>query len=78
MKTTVDLPDRLVRMAKQKAIEKGTTLKALICAGLQKELGLPPETGASDPIEQFRAAGAEVWKGVKADGYVRELRKGWK
>ena len=78
MKTTIDLPDRLVRLAKQKAIEKGTTLKALVCAGLQKELGLPPEDGASDPIEQLRATDAEVWKGVKADAYVRDLRKGWK
>jgi hypothetical protein len=78
MKTTIDLPDRLVRMAKQKAIEKGTTFKALVCAGLQKELGLPPEDGVSDPIEQLRAIDAEVWRGVKADTYVRELRKGWK
>lgn len=77
MKTTIELPDSLVKIAKQKAIENGTTLKALVCSGLRKELGLSanPE---SDPIQQLRTAGGGIWKGVKADNYVRALRKGWK
>jgi hypothetical protein len=77
MKTTVELPDSLVKLAKQKAIENGMTLKALICAGLRKELGLTVQTG-SDPIEQLRATGADIWDGVRADTYVRTLRQGWK
>jgi hypothetical protein len=78
MKTTIDLPDALVRLAKQKAIENGTTLKNLVCAALQKELGLTPQATASDPIQRLRATGAEIWKGVKADDYVRDVRKGWR
>jgi len=32
----------------------------------------------SDPIEQIRNAGKQLWRGIKADRYVRELRKNWK
>ena len=78
MKTTIDLPDALVRLAKRRALESGTTLKALVCAGLQKELGLTAPAGEFDPIERLRQTGPEIWQGLKADSYVRDLRKGWK
>ena len=47
MKTTLDIPDELIRRAKQKALERGTSLKAVVTAALERELGpavrdLPP------------------------------------
>lgn len=39
MKTTVDLPDVLVKEAKEEAARRGTTLRALIEAGLRMVLG---------------------------------------
>lgn len=77
MKTTIELPDALVKIAKQKAIENGTTLKVLVCSGLQKELSLTAKPDA-DTIKQLCATGRGIWKGVKAGIYVRALRKGWK
>ena len=38
MKTTIDLPDRLLRAAKTMAARRGTTLKALMTHALEREL----------------------------------------
>jgi hypothetical protein len=46
MRTTVDLPDELLKRAKIAAIERGVTLRDLIGAALRKELvvAASPET----------------------------------
>jgi hypothetical protein len=38
MRTTVDLPDELLRQARQRAAEEGTTLTALLADGLRLRL----------------------------------------
>jgi hypothetical protein len=38
MKTTIEIPDSLYRQAKIRAVEKGTSLKALVLAALEHEL----------------------------------------
>jgi hypothetical protein len=43
MRTTVDLPDELLRQARSRAAEEGTTLTALLADGLRLRL----ERGAS-------------------------------
>jgi len=40
VKTTVDLPQALLKRAKHHAVEKNTTLKSLLIAGLKKQIGL--------------------------------------
>lgn len=40
MRTTIELPDSILKQAKIAAIERGTTLKDLIGEALAKELGL--------------------------------------
>jgi hypothetical protein len=42
MRTTVDLPDELLRQARQRAAEEGTTLTALLADGLRLRLGGSP------------------------------------
>jgi hypothetical protein len=39
MRTTVDLPDELLRQARQRAAEEGTTLTAILADGLRLRLG---------------------------------------
>jgi hypothetical protein len=39
MRTTVDLPDELLRDARQRAAREGTTLTALLADGLRLRLG---------------------------------------
>ena len=75
MKTTVDLPESLLKQAKP--LQNNTSLRALVISGLKKELASPTTT-VSDPIEQIRNAGKQLWRGIKADRYVRGLRKNWK
>ena len=77
MKTTVDLPESLLRQAKHKALQNNTSLRALMISGLKKELASPMKT-VGDLIEQIRNAGKQLWRGVRPDRYVRELRKNWK
>jgi hypothetical protein len=77
MKTTVDLPESLLKQAKHKALQNNTSLRALMISGLKKELASSMKV-VSDPIEQIRNAGKKLWRGVKADRYVHELRKNWK
>ena len=48
MKTTLDIPDELFRRAKRTALERGTSLKAIVTAALERELG--PATEAMPPV----------------------------
>ncbi len=52
MRTTLDLPDTLYRRAKLVALERRTTLKALIASGLEKELGIT----SSDKTKRLKQA----------------------
>jgi len=47
MKTTVDLPEEILRKAKIAAVERKTTLKDLICKSLLREINSP--LGVEDP-----------------------------
>jgi hypothetical protein len=44
MRTTVDLPDELLRQARRQAAEEGTTLTALLADGLRLRLGGAPRS----------------------------------
>ncbi len=46
MKTTLELPDPLLRRAKILAAQRGTTLKELVVDGLRWVTGEAPATGA--------------------------------
>jgi hypothetical protein len=41
MRTTVELPDDLLKRAKREALERGSTLKQFIIRGLEEVLGGP-------------------------------------
>lgn len=42
MKTTIDISDALLRRAKQAALERNTTLRAIIESALERALGTTP------------------------------------
>ena len=65
MRTTLDLPDELLKRAKIEAVERGTTLRDLVGAALERELrqpaGAAPEPArkrARFPIFDSKAPGA--------------------
>lgn len=43
MRTTLDLPDELLKRAKIEAVERGTNLRDLVGAALERELNRPSE-----------------------------------
>jgi len=57
MRTTIDIPDQLMKEAKKKAIEEGITLKELFIRTLGKELsgGAPLQTA---PWKQLHGKGS--------------------
>ncbi len=62
MKTTLDLPDEMVRRAKIAAVERGTTLRNLMGEALARELDLPAPVARRQrrtafPIFSSRAPG---------------------
>jgi hypothetical protein len=50
MRTTVDLPDELLRQARTRAAEEGTTLTALLADGLRLRLGGPAAGRTERPL----------------------------
>lgn len=63
MKTTVDISDALLRQAKRQAARRGITLRALIEAGLRKELAAG-QPGARQPIRTHAFAGRGLQPGL--------------
>ncbi|MEO1021326.1 MAG: hypothetical protein AAFW89_02175 [Bacteroidota bacterium] len=71
MRTTIDLPDELVKAAKIKAIEEGISLKQLFIRSLERELSntsagtfAGKDNPAGRPWEQLRGKGTTT--GLKA------------
>jgi len=63
MRTTLDLPDNLMRRAKIAAVERGTTLRELVGAALERELsgtraGSSAPRRVSFPIFESKAPGS--------------------
>lgn len=56
MRTTIDLPDKLMKKAKKKAIEEGITLKELFTRTLEKELSTEIP-GQATPWKQLHGKG---------------------
>ena len=62
MRTTIDLPDALMKEAKKKAIEEGISLKQLFTRSLEKEL--KPKNMATENAP---------WKKLKGSGSASSL-----
>jgi len=54
MRTTLDLPDDLLKRAKISAVERGTTLRELVAAALEHELAVERAPGRlADELPQL-------------------------
>jgi hypothetical protein len=76
MKTTIELPDPLVKEAKRIALERGQTLKDVMISALESEVKQVKKTELLNWVhglqKEFKNTG---WK--NADRYVAEQRNGW-
>jgi hypothetical protein len=76
MKTTIELPDELIRQARRVARQEGATLRALVEEGLQRSLEARrqavhrqldfPTYGGSGLTEEFQGA---LWSRIRDDIY---------
>lgn len=62
MKTTIDIPEPLYRKAKIRAVEQGTSLKALVLKALEHELSPPQPAPAEVPYFARRKLNPEFKK----------------
>jgi hypothetical protein len=76
MKTTIELPDPLVKEAKRIALERGQTLKDVMICALESEVKRVKKSELLHWVKgihkEFKDTG---WK--NADQYVAEQRNGW-
>lgn len=76
MKTTIELPDPLVKEAKRIALERGQTLKDVMISALECEVKRVKKDELLNWVhgiqKEFKDTG---WK--NADQYVAEQRDGW-
>lgn len=57
MRTTIDLPDNIVKKAKMEAIKQGITLKEFFQKALEKELNSAKHSGSGSPWQKLRGQG---------------------
>lgn len=76
MKTTIDLPDDLILEAKRTALNRRTTLRALMLNGLRREIGYKEEE-TPHRLNALVAVGRNDWKQIHADQHVDAERAGW-
>jgi len=79
MRTTLELDDALALEAKKAALDRRTTLRALVQDGLRLLLhGQAPGKGRpASPLDGLRGLHRRVWAGTDPDEYVRQQREGW-
>jgi hypothetical protein len=63
MRTTIDIPEHLMKRAKMKAVQEGISLKELFTRSLEKELS-----------EEVSTAGAAPWKKLHGKGSASQLK----
>jgi hypothetical protein len=56
MRTTLDLPDDLLRSAKIAAVQRGTTLRDLVTSALRRELVVAPPSSSKKGLPRIRLA----------------------
>ncbi len=65
MKTTIDLPEEVIRHAKITAIQRKTTLKDLICKSLLREIETP-QADSNDAESQRKKRAAALLDSLDA------------
>lgn len=77
MRTTIDLDDDLALRAKKEALERRSSLKALVEEGLKLVLA-QPANHELEPLDVLAGMDRKIWTGVNVERFIRDARRGWK
>ena len=79
MRTTLDLDDALAIEAKKAALDRRTTLRALVQDSLRLLLHGSTSRNArpASPLDELRGLHRKLWAGTDPDEYVRQQRRDW-
>ncbi len=69
MRTTIDIPDQLMKKAKIKAVREGITLKKLLINSLEKELADTNEGRQDAPWKSLRGQGSADSLSAEESGF---------
>jgi len=72
VKTTIDIPEQLYRRAKIRAVELGSSLKALVLTALEEELGKDPGKTEPRPLYFARRKLLPEYEALLQAGAFRE------
>ncbi|MGJ3242376.1 MAG: hypothetical protein ACFE0O_05400 [Opitutales bacterium] len=75
MKTSIDLPEQLIRDAKRVALDRQVTFRSLVILGL--ETVIRGEQSSKEILDALADLDPSPWQGIDADAFVAEQRKGW-
>lgn len=76
VKTTVELPDDLLKAAKRLAIDRGTTLRELVEAGLRRELEQRQQPTKPWKVMVWQGSSEEPISNEEIDAEIRRAREG--
>lgn len=76
MRTTIDIPDSLMKKAKKQAVEEGITLKELFTRTLEKELSADSKLSKA-PWKSLRGAGVSDKLMPEDSGFEGYSGPGW-
>ena len=68
MRTTLDLPDELLKKAKMMAVQEGVTLKAVVTRALEMEVTKPVDPDRPEMVRRALGEIRKVSHGIKWDG----------
>lgn len=69
MRTTIDIPDHIMKKAKIKAIEEGVTLKEYLIKSLEKELSASGGEEVEAPWKTLRGKGSASGLSASDSGF---------
>lgn len=76
MKTTIEVPDDLILEAKKTALNRKTTLRALMLSGLRRELA-HSEPNARHALLDIASVGGRDWQKTDALDDLEKQRNAW-
>ncbi|MBC8326018.1 MAG: hypothetical protein H8E27_10375 [Verrucomicrobia subdivision 3 bacterium] len=68
MRTTLDIPDRVMKMAKMMAVEEGVPLKTIVARALETEVSQPMDPNRLEKVRRALEGLRSISSGIQWNG----------